>query len=461
MFCESGGCFPLGTLTRSGVRPLFLMERHRNRGFVVSTKTQLSTPAPMRFVTFLNAIHRFKSFVFEETFLTDKDQTLIVKVRPRANGKPVCSGCGSKRPTYDQTNERLFEHVPLWNIRVFFQYTMRRVRCPRCGVRTEAVPWAEGKQRMTRDFRTFLSIWARRLSWAEVATCFRTSWDTVFRAVKSSVEWGLAHRPLDDIVSIGVDEIHIGKGQHYMTLVYQIDAHARRLLAVRPGRKAKSLMRCLRDIGSQAYADIQFVCSDMWKAYRKVIQKRLPQAIHVLDKFHIVANLHKALDEVRRQEVAQLRKEKGGSILKNSRYCLLKNPENLTPGQDLKLNDVLSYKLKTSRAYFLKESFRVLWSYQSLHWARWYWKKWCGRAMRSRLEPIKKFVRMLRRHEDLIFNYWRAKKAFTSGAVEGLNRKVNLVTRRAYGFRSEEVYRIALFHALGDLPDPPSAHRFC
>jgi transposase len=148
-------------------------------------------------------------------------------------------------------------------------------------------------------------------------------------------------------------------------------------------------------------------------------------------------------------------------ILKKSRYCFLKRPENLTPNQDLKLGDLLLYNLKSVRAYLLKESFRALWEYESIRWAKWYWKKWSARAMRSKLDPIKKFVWTMSNHEDLIFNYWAARKEFNSGVVEGLNRKVNVVTRKAYGFRSEEVYRIALFHALGDLPEPPVTHRFC
>ena len=338
---------------------------------------------------------------------------------------------------------------------------MRRVNCKRCGVKVESVPWAEGKQRMTNDFRHFLSTWARRLTWSEVATCFHTSWNTVYRAVRSTVEWGLDNRVLSEITAIGVDEIHIRKGHNYMTLVYQIDEGKRRLLAIRPGRKIKTLMRCFRDIGPDACANIRFVCSDMWKAYLKVIAKRLPQAIHVLDKFHIVAHLHKAVDEVRREESARLVKDGYEPILKKSKYCFLKRPDNLTPNQELKLSQLLQYNLKSVRAYLLKESFRALWEYESVRWAQWYWKKWSARAMRSQLEPIKKFVRTMRNHEGLIFNYWKAKKAFNSGVVEGLNRKVNVATRKAYGYRSEEIYRIALFHTLGDLPEPPTTHKFC
>ena len=415
----------------------------------------------MRVLTLINAVMRFKSFVFDDVFLTDRNQTLVIGVRPRKRTRPICSGCSTKGPIYDHLKPRLFKHVPLWGLSVYLEYEMRRVDCCRCGVTVESVPWADGRQRLTNDFRNFLSSWARRLPWNEVAHCFHTSWGTVCRAVEATVAWGLQHRDLDGVSAIGIDEIQVGKGHQYMTLVYQIDQGARRLLAIGSGREIRTLLGCLRELGPKVRKNIQFVCSDMWKAYLTVIARRLPQALNILDKFHIVAKLHDAVDEVRRDEATQMAKEGYEPILKRSRYCLLKRPENLTPNQQLKLKDVLQYNLKSVRAYQLKESFRALWDYESIRWARWYWKKWNTRAMKSRLEPVKKFVRTIRAHEDLIFNYWEARRQFTSGVVEGLNRKVNVVTRKAYGFRSEKVYKTALFHTLGGLPEPPSTHTYC
>ncbi len=412
----------------------------------------------MRLLTFVDSVLPFKGFVFDRASLVDNNNTLVIGVRPHKRNRPVCSRKGG---TYDHRTLRTFEHVPLWDRTVHLEYLMRRVNCPRCGVKVERVPWATGKQRMTDDFRHFLSTWARRVTWSEVALYFRTSWNTVYRAVRSTVEWGLENRVLSEVTAVGVDEIHIRKGHNYMTLVYQLDEGARRLLAIRPGREGKALVQCLRDIGQAARKSIRYVCSDMWKAYLTVIGRRLPKAIRVLDKFHIVASLHKAVDEVRREESARMAKEGYEPILKKSKYCFLKRPENLTPNQDLKLEELMQYDLRSVRAYQLKEGFRALWDYQSIRWARWFWKKWSTRAMRSKLDPMKKFVKTMRNHEDLIFNYWAARKEFNSGVVEGLNRKVNVVTRKAYGFRSEEVYRIALFHALGDLPEPQTAHRFC
>jgi transposase len=344
---------------------------------------------------------------------------------------------------------------------VFLIYTMRRVDCPACGVTVEAVPWAAGKHRLTRSFCLFLAQWARRLSWQETADCFGTSWNRVCDAVGWVVAWGLKHRVVSNVEAIGVDEIQCGKGHQYLTLVYQIDLGVRRLLYIGKERTAKTLLRFFHTMGRAWCGQVRFVCSDMWKPYLKVIAKKLPDAVHVLDRFHIVAKLNEAVDAVRRSEVTRLRVGGFENVLTKLKYCFLKRPENLTEKQNVSLATVLQYDLRSVRAYLLKESFQLFWTYASPAWACWYLRKWCTRAMRSKLEPMKKFVGTIRRHEGLILNWFKAKKAYSSGVVEGLNRKVNLITRRAFGYRSLKVMEIALYHTLGDLPEPASTHRFC
>ena len=199
----------------------------------------------------------------------------------------------------------------------------------------------------------------------------------------------------------------------------------------------------------------------MWKNYLTVIAERIPNALNILDRFHIVQNLNKALDIVRASEARRLIMEGYENILKHSKYCFLKKEENRTPNQKIKLKEILKYDLKSVRAFLLKESFQIFWTYTSPYWAQWYLEKWCARAMHSRLDPIKSFVKTLRNHQPLLMNWFKAKKAFSSGVVEGLNRKINLVTRKSYGFKNYKVLEIALFHTMGNLPDPEIPHRFC
>lgn len=413
----------------------------------------------MQLKTVLNRVHPIKGFVYEKVgFAAD---AIEVQVRPRERSRAYCSGCGRRGPTYDRLPQRRFAFVPLWALSVYLIYAMRRVDCPRCGVTVEMVPWVEGKHHLTRAYAVFLARWARRLSWREVALVFKTSWDSVCRSVAWVVEYGLQHRSLEGVTAIGVDEVQFQKGHRYLTVVYQINEDCRRLLWIGKDRTAKTLLRFFKMIGRQRSAAIQFVCSDMWQPYLKVIAKKASGALNILDRFHLVARLNKALDEIRATEARRLASQGYEPVLTHSRWCLLKRPENLTDKQRVKLDDLLRYDLRSVRGYLLKESLQGLWQFASAQWARIYLDGWVGRAMRSRLEPIKKVARSFRAHRKLILNWFEANKEFSAGIVEGLNYKIKLTLRKAYGFRELGTAEIALYHALGKLPEPKLTHEFC
>lgn len=416
----------------------------------------------MQLKTILNRVQKFKSFVYGDIKLKDdaRGLTLEVEIRARKKSRPICSICDKPGPMYDHLPERRFEFIPFWGIFVMFLYAMRRVDCPTCGVRAEAVPWAEGKSPVTKAYAWFLARWAKRMSWAEVARSFHTSGHKVFCAVDMAVNWGRDHVDLSGITAIGVDEIAWKLGHHYVTLVYQINEGCKRLLWIGIDRKAKTLLRFFRWFGRERTAQIEFVCSDMWKPYLKVIKKKASHAIHILDRFHIVAHLNKAVDKVRAGEAKKLEAKGYEPVLKGSRWWFLKRPENLTTKQVGKLADVVRYNLKTVRAYFLKEEFQFFWEYKSAYWAGLFLDQWCERTMRSRIEPMQKIAGMLRRHRPLILNWFRAKKEFSSGVVEGLNNKAKLTTKRAYGFSTYKMLEVALYHTLADLPQPKVTHEF-
>src|SRR5262245_29349616 len=147
----------------------------------------------MRLETILNRVEKYKSFVYAKAQWGPRaaGPSLLVHVRPRRGSRAECSGCGDRGTTYDRLKPRRFEYVPLWGMLVYFVYRMRRVNCPRCGVTVERVPWCDGKHQLTTSYRWFLSTWARRLAWSEVASIFHTSWDSVCRAVDHAVDWGL------------------------------------------------------------------------------------------------------------------------------------------------------------------------------------------------------------------------------------------------------------------------------
>lgn len=417
----------------------------------------------MQLKAILNRVEKQRSFVYSHLALVEQEGGSVIEVtiQPRANGKAICSGCHQPRPGYDRLPVRRFEFVPLWGIAVFFLYAMRRVNCPSCGVRVEEVPWASGKCQLTNSYRWFLARWAKRLSWQEVAEAFGATWDHVYRAVKHAVHWGLLHRQLDAVAAIGVDEVQWQRGHKYLTLVYQIEDGCKRLLWVAQDRTEESLRRFFLLTGDSLRQGIRFVASDMWRPYLTVIAEQLDTAVHVLDRFHIMKNMNQALDQVRRDEAARLARDGYEPVLKHSRWCLLKRPENLTDKQTVKLAELLKYNLQSVRGYLLREDFQRFWEYHSPGWAARFLDEWCSRAMRSRLAPLKKVAASLRAHRALILNWFRAKGAISAGTVEGFNNKVKLTTRKAYGFRTYDGIEIALYHALGALPEPEFTHEFC
>ena len=408
----------------------------------------------------LNACHRFPGFVYERARLCERSKTIEIEVRPRRGSKARCSGCNRPASGYDQLAVRRFEFIPIWGFAVVLLYAMRRVQCRGCGVKVEEVPWAMGKHTLCKAYMQFLAHWARKLSWKETAQAFHTTWEKVFHAVEYAVQWGLQHRQLEHIRAIGVDEIQYGRGHQYLTLVYEIQAGCQRLLWVGKERTSESFQQFFDFIGTELSNKIEFVCSDMWQPYLELIKQHCTDALNILDRFHIVAKMNLALDDVRAAEARRMAQQGYQPVLKKSRWCLLKRPSNLTDNQRLKLRELLAFNLKSVRAYLLKEQFQQLWEYDSPTWAGKFLDQWCCDVMRSRIEPMKKFARSVRTHRELLLNYFRARKQFSSGVIEGLNNKAKLTMRKAYGFRSFRATELALYHVLGKLPEPKLAHSF-
>ena len=415
--------------------------------------------------TLLNHVERLQGFVYESSRLIEgRVPRIEIQLRARERSRGACSHCHKPAPGYDRLAERQFQFVPLWGIPTYFRYAPRRVRCREHGIVVEHLPWALGKRPLTASFAWFLASWAKMLSWQDVSRTFKTSWESVFRSVEMAVDWGRARMDLTGISAAGVDEIHWRKGR-FLTLVYQINEGMKRLLFVAENREETSLRKFFLWLGPKRSAQIRFICSDMWQPYLNVIAERAPQALNILDRYHIAAKMNKAIDEVRAKETREVRARnrlsRSSLVLKHSRWCLLKRAENLTARQTVKLKELLACNLRTVRAYLLKEQFQFFWEYASAAWAGKFLEQWCAAAMRSRLEPMKKIARMLRTHKPLILNWFEAREQVSLGAVEGLNNRLKANLRRSYGFRTYRAITVMLYHKLGALPEPEHAHRFC
>ena len=222
----------------------------------------------------------------------------------------------------------------------------------------------------------------------------------------------------------------------------------------------ESFERFFAPIGEGLAGQIEFVCSDMWLPYLKVIHERCSQAIHILDRIHIVAEMNATPDQVRAAEARRLAHDGYEPVRKKTRWCVLKRNTNPTEHRRFRLRDLLRYNLQTVRANLLKQDVQQYWEYEQPSWTGKFLDAWCCQVMPSRIEPMKQIARTLRSHRALILNDFRARKRRSSGGVEGLNNKAKLTMRKSCEFRTFHVAGIALYHALGKLPEPGVAHGF-
>lgn len=386
--------------------------------------------------------------------VTVHGENIVVDFHAKQRRLLPCGTCGRRARRHDRLPERMWQHIPLWGYPCFLRYRPWRVRCPHCGIRREELPWAIGKTQLSRPLVVRLASWAKLLPVETVSTLFGVSWNTVYAAVRSAVAYGLQHRNLGTILHIGIDEISRKKGHKYLTQVYDLDA--RTLLWSGEDRKEDTLRAFFRE-HSHLAETVTAVCCDMWAPYINVVRECLPNAEIVFDKFHIVRHLLDAVDDVRRAESHDLKK-KNPERLRETRYVLLKNEERLTEKQQVRLKDLQRYNLKSIRAWLLKENFRELWRSSDPEDAQWFLKQWCWMAAHSRLEPMKKFVKMIRKHTDGILAYFTHR--ITNGAVEAMNNNAKAISHRARGYRTVKAFSQVMLLCMGGLEMPTLYHEF-
>ena len=399
--------------------------------------------------TFIRKQLRLKAHTV--TKVEETEEFMLVYIDRLGQRLLRCGVCRQRcREVHSVRPEREWRDLSMRKLPLKLLYRPRRLDCPRCGVRVEDFPWAEPWARVTTALANAVALLARELRWQGTARQYGLNWKSVATIVKRAVEYGLRHRKRPAVHAIGIDEVSRRKGQVYLTVVY--DLERRVLLWVGEDRTEEAVKKFFtEEMGRQRCRTLQVVCMDMWAAYAKLVRDHAPHAQILFDRFHIVKHLHEAVEEVRRSEMRRLSaKEKGP--FKRSRWLLLKNPWNLTADQKERLSTLVRWNAPIVRAYYLKEAFQLFWDYRQPARAETHLAKWMNSAMRSRLEPFKKFVRMLRSHLDGILPW--TKLRLSNGAVEGMNNKIKSVSHRSFGFRSADHFIAAIYHCCARLPLP-------
>lgn len=367
----------------------------------------------------------------------------------------ICPHCAHKtRYRYDtRPVSSRWRHLDLGVWRVELRTELRRLRCPDHGVVTEAVPFARPGANLTRDFDDLVAWLCTRMDKSAICRLVRVSWRTVGRVCERVVDAELDPDRLDGLFRLGVDEISWRKHNKYLTLV--VDHDRGKVIWGAKGRDSKTLDEFFDELGEERSACIEAVSMDLGPAYLKSVtaEGHAPQAVVCADPFHLVKLVGDALDEVRRELWNHLRKlpdDRWAKAYKGSRWALLKNPEDLSERQAAKLADIKRKGGATWRAYEMKESFRAIFAGDlDRAQADEALERWCARAQRSRLAPFVKVARTMRLRRDLLLN--AIEHGISNGRVEGMNTKVRLLIRRAYGFHSADAALALVMLAAGPI----------
>ena len=384
-------------------------------------------------------------WVVESVELDKEKLEVIVRVTLKGWIVLCCPECDKRMPGYDR-RERAWRHLDTCQFTTILKADIPRGACREHGVRRIHVPWAEKGSMFTALFEAFVIDVLKEMSRAGAAGLLRLSWSEVDTIMKRAVERGLKRRRLEDVHLLGIDEKAFRKGQDYVTVVCGIEDAVVRYVG--DDRTTESLDRFYEELTAKECEEIYAVAMDMWDPYIDSIEQDLPEAKIVFDKFHIARHLSGAVDKVRRQENERLRGE-GGERLVGTRYQWLVNLDRMSPQQHRSFRDLRDSNLKTARAWAIKETAAGLWDYVYEGSARNFFKRWRGWSIRSRLEPLKKVARMMKRRLDNVLTYLR--HPITNAVAEGINSKIQRIERTARGFRDRENFETAILFHRGNL----------
>ena len=380
------------------------------------------------------------------------EEALIADVAPIWQ-IPRCSGCGKKRRNVYDSRIRTWRHLDLGGIKTLLRYRIHRVSCKKCGVVVESVPWAESASRFTRPMEGHVAYHAQRTDKTTVATLMRIAWRTVGQIVKRYV-----HRerkemgdPLENLRTIGVDEISYRKHHEYITTV--VDHERGIVVWAARGKSAETLKAFFKTLGKERAQKIESVTIDMSSAYIKAVRESVPNATLIFDRFHVQRLVHDALDAVRREQVRTAAPDEKAD-LKKTRWPLQKNPWNLTDLEKAKLADLEEQNLPIYRAYLLKESLLAILDRRQVNVAARKLDEWIEWTQSSGLPAFVRAGNTIHKHREGILAYIRTR--LNNGRVEGLNGKARVITRRAFGFHSSSSLIAMLFLCCGGVEAYPA-----
>lgn len=387
---------------------------------------------------------------------------LVITLRPQPGAEKRCSRCGAVVREVHDTTERLIRDVAVMEHDTWLRLPRARLRCPTCGPTVEAVPWLDKHQRMTTRLAEKIARLAMVLPLQHVAAWFGLHWTTVktLHARALAAQLGPVTRAgLQGVRWLALDEFAIQKGHRYATVI--VDAETKRVLWVARGRDRAAVAPFFDLLGETGCAAIQAIVMDMHGPFGDEARARCPNAAVVYDLFHVVAKYgREVIDRVRVDETNRIARAAGPNVpgirrqrrvIKGTRWLLLRNRANVTaPTDRIRLKEVLGANRALFITYVLKDDLKQLWQYRAPAAAQRFWEQWYRRAIRSRLLPLQLFARRLKPYLDGIINHCRY--PLSTAVVEGINNKIKVLKRMAYGYRDDAYFFLRIRAAFPGIP---------
>ena len=353
-----------------------------------------------------------------------------------------CSECGSPAVHAQGHKDRFLQTVPIGLKPTFISLKVARVICFRCEhSRQVKVPFADPRRTYTHSFERYALELSKATTIQDTARHLDVSWDIIKDIQKRNLHRRFGQPKLKKLKEIAIDEIAIGKGHTYFTIV--LDLRSGAVVYVGDGKGAAALTAFWKRLRA-AHAKIKAVATDMSKAYIQAVRENLPKAVHVFDHFHVIKLFNEKLSAFRRELFRELTDEGQRKILKGTRWLLLKNPENLDPlrNEKQRLQDALDLNTPLTIAYYLKEDLRQIWQQTNKANARRVLEDWIRRADVSGVRMLQQFARTLEEHRAGILAFYDYR--ISTGPLEGINNKIRTMTRQAYGFRDRVFFKLKI-----------------
>ena len=384
------------------------------------------------------------------TIGADKEKRIEIELVPKFRDKLLCPACGKHCTGVHDTTKRMVRDLPILDARTYLIVHRRRLLCPQCGPIIESLPWLAKYARVTTRLAESVAKLCGALAIKHVAEFFGLSWDQVKEMDKRSLQQRFGTVDRSGVEVIGMDEFALRKGHRYATVI--VEPHRKEVLFVAKGRGRESIRPFFQQLGVEGCRRLKAVVMDMNGAFEEEVKAHAPQAAIVYDLFHVVAKYgREVLDRVRNAEAIRLKDDKKSrKVIRASRWLLLRNSRNLKGEDMLRLQELLEANQNLLKIYLLKEDLKQLWRFSCVEEAELFWEQWHRRAIESAIPQLVLFANRLQVYLQGILNHclWK----LHTGILEGINNKIKVIKRMAYGFRDHDYFFLKIRAAFPGIP---------